>query len=277
MIIISVRKDFWGNNKISNGYHIRKVTLGCSPTPDGDTPKGTKLRENDFFGEISGKRVLLLVHGYNNELEDVLRAYDIIDGKIKALTKHYDRVIGFSWPGGDDWLDYFAAKQRSGVVACHLRGWLEKIKPKVTRLDVMTHSMGTRVLLSALPLGNNLLVDNAFNMASAVDNECLEPFEKYHVAAKNCKAFYVFHSQCDGKLSLAYRLADRNQALGYSGPEDTGVILTKCPQVKVVNCKHVIKSHGGYKNADAVYKSIDAELKAKAKKAGIVLPQFVTL
>jgi len=146
MIIISVRKAFWDNNEISRSDKIRKVTTG--PLPEFDGPE---LTQNDLLDALSNKKVMLLVHGYNNLPDDVLRAYGIIEGKIKALAApHYDMVIGFAWPGGDDPLDYFAAKRRSSAVAPRLGGWLGKIKPKVERLDLMTHSMGARVLLSAL-------------------------------------------------------------------------------------------------------------------------------
>ena len=267
MIIISVRKGFWDNNEISRSDEIRKIAIGSLPKFDGP-----KLTQNNFLDELSGKKVLLLVHGYNNLSDDVLRAYGIIEAKIKAFTAtHYDMVIGFAWPGGDDPLDYFAAKRQSSAVAPRLGGWLAKIKPKAARLDLMTHSMGTRVLLSALQVGANLKIDNAFNMASAVDNECLEPSERYHKAAKNSKTFYVFHTRHDNVLSAAYRAAEWDRALGHSGPEDAATIVKHCPQVKVINCKHVITSHGDYKNSDKVYQHITNEL------AGNGSLQFVTL
>ena len=258
MIIINAFKDSWNND------YIREFEIGGVPIDRSE------LTSDEFLAELRAKRVLLLVHGYNNLHDDVLRAYGIIEKKIRTLVAgHYDMVIGFTWSGGDDPLDYFAAKRVSSAVAPRLRSWLAKIKPEVDRLDVMTHSMGSRVLLSALESDDR--VDNAFNMASAVDNECLEPSEKYYKAAKNCKNFYVFHTLHDVVLSLAYSIAEWDQALGYSGPEDVAAIAASCPQVKVANCKHVVKSHGAYKNTDEVYQHIDDRL------AGNNLPQFVTL
>ena len=99
----------------------------------------------------------------------------------------------------------------------------------------MTHSMGTRVMLSALQLDGAIKIDNAFNMAAA------------------------------------YRAAEWDRALGFSGPEDIANIVEHCPHVRVANCKNVIKAHGAYKMADTVYRYIAEEL------SGSKTPQFITL
>ena len=194
------------------------------------------LAEGEFLAAIQDKKILLLVHGYNNEKYDVLRAYEIIEAKVQAiLPGHYDLVLGYSWLGGDDPLDYFAAKRRASAIAPRFGIWLPKIKQAVAKLDIMTHSMGTRVMLSALQLDGAIKIDNAFNMAAA------------------------------------YRAAEWDRALGFSGPEDIANIVEHCPHVRVANCKNVIKAHGAYKMADTVYRYIAEEL------SGSKTPQFITL
>ena len=265
MIIISARQNFWDNNNISPQDEIREVTLPQITAEQA-------LTEGEFLAAIRGKKVLLLVHGYNNEKYDVLRAYEIVQAKVHAtLPDHYDLVIGYSWPGGDDPLDYFAAKRRASAIAPRFGMWLPKIKQVVAKLDTMTHSMGTRLMLSALQLDGTIKIDNAFNMAAAVDNECLELFEKYHEASKHCQKLYVFHSKYDNVLGIGYRAAEWDRALGFSGPEDVANIVEHCPHVKVANCKNVIKEHGAYKTADRVYGYIAGEL------SGSETPQFLTL
>ena len=230
------------------------------------------LAEGEFLAAIQDKKILLLVHGYNNEKYDVLRAYEIIEAKVQAiLPGHYDLVLGYSWLGGDDPLDYFAAKRRASAIAPRFGIWLPKIKQAVAKLDIMTHSMGTRVMLSALQLDGAIKIDNAFNMAAAVDNECLELPEKYHQASKHCQKLYVFHSKYDNVLGIAYRAVEWDRALGFSGPEDIANIVEHCPHVRVANCKNVIKAHGAYKMADTVYRYIAEEL------SGSKTPQFITL
>ena len=67
MIIISVRKAFWDNNEISRSDKIRRVTTG--PLPEFDGPE---LTQNDLLDALSNKKVMLLIHGYNNLHDDVL-------------------------------------------------------------------------------------------------------------------------------------------------------------------------------------------------------------
>ena len=229
MIIISARQNFWDSNNISPQDEIREVTLPQIAAEQ-------VLAEGEFLAAIQDKKILLLVHGYNNEKYDVLRAYEIIEAKVQAiLPGHYDLVLGYSWPGGDDPLDYFAAKRRASAIAPRFGIWLPKIKQAVAKLDIMTHSMGTRVMLSALQLDGAIKIDNAFNMAAA------------------------------------YRAAEWDRALGFSGPEDIANIVEHCPHVRVANCKNVIKAHGAYKMADTVYRYIAEEL------SGSKTPQFITL
>jgi hypothetical protein len=265
MLIISSREKFWDSNNVARQDEIRHVVLA-----DGRSD-GT-LKPAEFLAKITNKKVLLLVHGYNNETYDVLRSYKIIEDKVNALMPGlYDLVIGYSWPGGDDPFDYFAAKRRASALSPRAGNWLLQMKATVAQLDVMTHSMGAYLVLTALKGDSRIQLDHAFNMASAVDNECLELAQKYHQASKGCKTCYVFHSKYDEVLALAYSLAEWDSALGFSGPEDVAGIVQHCPHVKVANCKNVIDSHGAYKYADAIYAYIANEL------GGSPVAQFVTL
>ena len=42
-------------------------------------------------------------------------------------------------------------------------------------------------------------------------------------------------------------------ALGYSGPEDPGAVIKHSKNVRVVNCKDVVSSHGGYRSSGQVW------------------------
>src|SRR4029079_16893562 len=64
---------------------------------------------------------------------------------------------------------------------------------------------------------------------------------------------------------------DFDTALGYSGPEDPGAIMTDSGNVRVINCKDVVHSHGGYRSAGEVWSYMSGELAHPSKV------QFVTL
>lgn len=265
MIIISSRENFNNSDKVSlNGDHIREVDFNSDSTK--------KLKIDDLIKKIKGKKILILVHGYNNEQFEVYDAYQIIEKKFNDLVKNeYDYIIGYSWPGGDNKRDWWSAKSRANSVARLFRKLIETLVKSSLHLDLMSHSLGARVCMKALKETPVLdLVRNYYCTAPAIDNECLEPNEEFSDAVVSCSKLFIFHSSRDGVLRLTYEIAERDRALGLYGPEDKDYISRRAKTVYVANCKKHVSNHGGYKRADAVYKYI--------KKYQIVQPaKFKTL
>lgn len=217
---------------------------------------------NEVTNRLKNRRVLILVHGYNNEFEDIIRAYGLVEEKVMNLVGgEYDDVVGYTWPGGDNRFEYFSAKTRAGAIAprfCHnLTELLADVQNRPASVDVMTHSMGARVSLEALKhIRGTRIVRTLFLLASAVDNESLELNEEYFDANSKVEHSIVFHSRHDQVLSLAYRFAEFDRALGQNGPEDPASIIEHSPRTWVVNCKNHIRGHGDYKGEDEVYRFI---------------------
>lgn len=272
MIMISARKDFWNSTELSDTDEVRNVNLN-------DDSLGDPVNRDVFLKQLDDKKVLLLIHGYNNEEDDVVRAYNIIEGNVKSLLRNgngtplYDIIIGYTWPGGDDPLDYFAAKRRASAVSPRVNRWIDAMKREGATIDIMGHSMGCRVSLLALQgkLSLPKMVRNCFLTAAAVDNESIEKGEEYFASASACEKVYVFHSKKDEVLNISYRTAELDEALGCSGPENPADIIENSPNVKVINCKHVVFQHGGYKNCAGMYSYIKAEFVDKPA------PQYKTL
>jgi len=272
MLMISARKDFWSSTELSDADEIRDVNLN-------DDLLGTPIANNVFLQQINGNKILLLIHGYNNEEDDVVRAYNIIEGNVDSLLRRddgtplYDLIVGYTWPGGDDGLDYFAAKRRASAVAPRVYRLLEALRRNGATIDIMGHSIGCRVSLSALQ-GRLYLPDmirNLYLTAAAVDNESIEKDEEYWSSVSACRNLFVFHSKNDDVLNVSYRVAELDEALGYSGPENPADIIQNAPHVKVINCKNVVFKHGGYKNCADMYSYIKGEFGAKPA------PQYKTL
>lgn len=260
MLMISARKDFWSSTELSDADEIRQVNLK-------DDSLGDPISKDQLPGLVDDKKVLVLIHGYNNEEDDVCRAYDIIEGNVTSLLRNddgspiYDLIIGYTWPGGDDGLDYFAAKKRASAVSPRVNRWIDALRRAGASIDVMGHSMGCRVSLLALQ-GKLLMpqmVRNLYLTAAAVDNESVEKGEEYSESAAACQKLYVFHSKNDTVLNVSYRTAELDEALGYSGPEDPADIIENSPNVKVINCKNVVFKHGGYKSCAGMYAYIKGE------------------
>ncbi|NOG47121.1 MAG: DUF726 domain-containing protein [Calditrichaeota bacterium] len=250
MLIISSRKNFDDPDNLSKKGHLfKKIDL----TSDSEI-KDFK-NEEEFIDEIKKQRVLLIVHGYNNEQDEVYDAYSVIESKVNQhLQNEYDLVIGYSWPGGDKGLEWWSSKRRANSVARRFRRLIENISEKVETLDIMSHSLGARVVLKALKQSEKTkIIKNYFCLAAAVDNEVLEKGEEFVDSVSKIDALFVFHSKKDEVLATVYRLAEFDNALGLHGPEDKDYIENKTKNIFVVNCKKKIKNHGGYKRSDAMY------------------------
>ena len=253
MIIISSRENFVDPDRISaTGHIIREI----------DLDKGKTLRENivfpDLLKELKNKNVLILVHGYNNEQFEVYDAYQIIENQInKLIPGIYDYVIGYSWPGGDQALEWWQVKSRSNSIARVFRFLIEDLAKSASSLDMMTHSLGGRVGLKALKeCSSQNVIRNYFCTAAAVDNECLEPGEEFYESVSSCNRLFVFHSARDRILKKMYSAAEWDMALGLYGPEDKNYISNNAKIIYVANCKKIISYHGGYKKAVQMYKYI---------------------
>ena len=111
MIIISARENFNNPDRLLESGHItREINLQNDDVIDRDIDM-PELQE-----KIRNKKILLLVHGYNNEQEEVFDAYETIEKKVnKNLEDVYDLIIGYSWPGGDDALDWWRPISDSGM------------------------------------------------------------------------------------------------------------------------------------------------------------------
>ncbi|MEM9770751.1 MAG: alpha/beta hydrolase, partial [Cyanobacteria bacterium P01_D01_bin.73] len=180
MLIISARRNFSNSDYFSdNTFSVREIDLQSDTVINGNIT-------NDQFSEmVKGKKVLLLVHGYNTEEDEVYDAYAVIERRIEHhFNDVYDLVLGFSWPGGDQAWEWKQAKSRANGAGRRLRFLLESMHCEV--IDIMSHSLGGRVVLKALKYsGRKALIRNYYCTAAAVDDECLEPGEEFFRAIES--------------------------------------------------------------------------------------------
>jgi esterase/lipase superfamily enzyme len=272
MLMVSCRRDFWSPTEFSTTDEIRRVDL--------DSGVGNPVSQTEFLQELRSKRLTVLTHGYNNEERDVIDSYGAIDRQMRQLGflggagAAYDALVGFAWPGGAVGVSFPFARQRAGESASRFARLLAELRSATSLIDLNTHSLGAHVVFEALRSGAQRLVRNAWNFASAVDNESIEDGERYYEASRRCERFYVFHSRNDPVLRVWYRvgdLPDFDTALGYSGPEDPGAIIKRSSNVRVVNCKDVVQSHGGYRSSGQVWAYMSQQLTKPSST------QFVTL
>ena len=253
MIIISSRKGFDDADRFADRDEVADVAIG----PGGSITGKTVLQPSGLTQAVAGKSVLILIHGYNNELGDALRAYNLIEKRIGNLlgAMAYDIVLGYAWPGGDHKLEYHPARRRASAAGERFVSWLPEFAGAAS-VDVLTHSMGTRVFLRGLSPGapaHAAPIRYHLATASAVDNESIEFREPFYAATKLTDGTWVFHSKHDRVLRYAYTIGDCDIALGLTGPEDPAKISRHSKNVKVVNCRKYVGSHGDYKKCDEFY------------------------
>lgn len=272
MLVVSCRKDFWSDTEFALTDEIRDIDL--------DTGTGPVITPTAFLEALAQKRITVLVHGYNNERLDVLGSYRSIDtqmrllGFLGAARRSYDALVGFAWPGGATGVSFPFARGRANDTGPRFGQLLADLRGCGATVDLNAHSLGTHVACEALREASAPVVRNAWHFASAVDNESVEHGERYFDASRQAVRFYVFHSKHDPVLRVWYRLGDFfdfDTALGYSGPEDPRAIMDHSPHVRVINCKDVVTSHGGYRSSGQVWSFMAQELTSPTSE------QFVTL
>jgi esterase/lipase superfamily enzyme len=262
---ISYRKNFWSNLEIGVPDTIRDV-------PTDGTAAETPISDNDFLTSIKDQRLLLLVHGYHNKRENILSGYSMIDatmqtrGLVGSGARAYHQVIGIAWPGGFTKPSYPLAKLRANALGDSVFARLKKVVEAAKAVDIMTHSLGARVILKALqnaaPTGTT--VRNLFLTAPAVDNESIQKDEKFFISTQACRNVYVFHSKNDNVLKLAFPIMDFDKALGLNGPANAKKVGSN---VQLVNCSNTVKAHSDYRKRLELYSFIKKVLDGKPTPA----------
>ena len=270
MYIISSRVNYSNPDELMpSGHTIREIDL----SDDSNARSFSDL--NEFLKNISGKRLLMLVHGYNNEQDEIYDAYSIIEEKVRVqLNSEYDDVMGYIWPGGDSKFEWWQAKRSANGVARRFRRLIERLSESAASLDLMSHSLGARVILKAMKQANanngKVPVRNYYCTAASVDDEVFEPREEFYSAMDKFGQIYVFHSRRDKVLKWAYGIAESDVALGLSGPEDRSYIQNSTKNVFVINCKKKVTKHGHYKHSNDLYAYIARAFSKRPRR-------FVTL
>jgi esterase/lipase superfamily enzyme len=249
MYVVSCRRGFDSDRILAKENAYRNFT---NPADAGAFQEMTKTA---LLERATNKHVCILVHGYNNEVPEVMSAYwkivtQMVDTGVTGANG-YGLVIGFTWPGFASKAGYFTATGNARKAGAFLADLIQSVRAVAHTVDVQTHSLGARVALTALKDPKKIFVDNVMLSAPAVDNHVLEPDEDFFAATHSCNRLFVYHSRHDGALK-AFFMGDItdgiNRALGLRGPRRKAVTLAKTPNVYVVDCSLRVKGHSEYKN-----------------------------
>lgn len=204
----------------------------------------------DLIRTLRGARVLLVLHGFNNSFwESVDNFWHVQEGTDTHLAGIYEHILGYTWPSSRA-PNWWEALRNVTLTAGPFLRLIFGLEPDL--MDVMTHSLGARTLLSGLvDLPPGLVFRNAFLTAPAVDDESCQFDEVYFPATQRINNLYVLHSERDGVLSYAYRAGQLDSPLGLHGPQDRSQVPGN---MRVVDCERVIGHHGAYWTSADVYR-----------------------
>ena len=184
-------------------------------------PSFSKQTLND--PSFVNKKVLLVVHGYNNTFDYAVKSIKEVNSFINNMKTSdnkplYDLVIGYIWPGYESFIEYELAVEHADALKERVQAHLLELHHITPHIDVIAHSLGNRVILEALNFESvnkeRPFIRNFFALAPAVDASSIEENRPYYNSVKNCENFFVFHSFKDDVLKLLYPLTSGSEALG---------------------------------------------------------------
>jgi len=277
--LISYRKGFWANSVLAERDEIRNVPLVGNGV---EVP----MTEVELASKIDGRRILLLIHGYNNERDEIRGAYERIAREMDARglvgdNAAYHEILGIVWPGGKLGVSYAPAKLRANAMSDAFFARLRWMTARAAAVDINTHSLGARVALKALqnatpdePIGstpNAIKIRNLWLTGPALDDESIERGYKFFAATRAVERVHVIHSREDEVLRYLFPFGDGGRALGYQGPFRPQRIADHSPNVRIVDGSQVVGDHSAYRKSPEIFSYFARAL------GGQHYPQFSTL
>ena len=230
---------------------ISKTGVGSPSSSDG----------TGFVQELRWKRPHPVDPGYNNE--ELRRASSPTapstpdaPARLPGRTgSAFDALVGFAWPGGTVGVSFPFARQRAGESASRFARLLAELRSATPVIDLNTHSLGAHVVLRSVRGGAQRVVRNAWNFAVGGGQRVDRGRRALLRGQPAVRRFYVFHSgtiQCCacGIASATPGFRHRARILRPGGP---GAIIKHSKNVRVINCKDVVESHGGYRSSGQVW------------------------
>jgi esterase/lipase superfamily enzyme len=151
----------------------------------------------------SGSEAFVFIHGYNVEFDDAVRRTAQLFRDLQ-----FDGVpILFSWPGQNAWWRYPAAESAVDNSARVLEDFLKSLleNETLTAVNVVAHSMGNRILTTALErLALQRVSPNFANIVMAAPDINVADFgDVSEVLAASAKRTTIYSSSADLALLLS--------------------------------------------------------------------------
>ena len=256
MFLVNTRK----RNKDKTFGHEKMVKGRYAVYEFKKASEGKEAKEKALEDISTDQPTLLLIHGFNNEFEDVTKAYLDFEKRIRQAG-FQGNVIGFTWPSYGQWYQYFGDQEQVEYAAPALTRFLQKFHPRLGQnaLHANTHSMGTYLLIQALKSypGTNIRPINEMTcFAADVSNDVLEKGEIGYRAAQKVARLTSYFNTHDPVLG-ASAFANVDSRLGLNGADEPDLLPDNAFQV---DCSTVIDGHSDYRKSTDVMGDLAAVL-----------------
>lgn len=247
MFLINTRK----RNKDKTFEHERMPKGRYAVYEFKKASEGKEAKEKALEDIPTDNDTLLLIHGFNNEFEDVTKAYLDFEKKIHQAG-FQGNVIGFTWPSYGDWYMYFGDKEQVEYASPALVRFLQKLLPRLgaNTLHVNTHSMGAYLLFRALVSypGSSVIIDDMTCFAADVSNDLLEKGEIGYRAARRVNRLTSYFNRHDPVLGVS-AIANVDGRLGLNGADQPDLLPDNAFQI---DCSTVIEGHSDYRKSEEI-------------------------
>jgi esterase/lipase superfamily enzyme len=260
MFLISTRKrnpdNSFGHERLLKGkYAVYEI----SKSSDGKDAQEKTLEDIPV-----DKDMLLLVHGFNNDFDQVTAAYLDFEKRIRAVG-FKGNVMGFTWPSYGQWFQYFGDVEQVEYAAFGFLNFLLAFRPLLgdKKFHVNGHSMGTYLVIRALaaysridaieePLPERFILDEMTFFAADVSNDILDRGEDGNIAVGEASRLTSYFSHKDPVLSLS-QVVNRDGRLGLEGAERPSRLPRNAFQI---DCSTLIESHSAYRDTRDVMEDL---------------------
>ena len=259
MFIISTRKQ--GSDKTFGHQRMLKGTYAVYEISKSSVDEA---REKTLQDIPVDKDMVLLIHGFNNDFDQVTAAYLGFERRLRARGFN-GNVSGFTWPSYGEWFQYFGDVEQVEYAALGFLNFLLAFRPLLgnKKFHVNTHSMGAHLLIRALaaysridaiaePLPGRFIVDEMTFFAADVSNEILERGEDGNIAVGEASRLTSYFSYKDPILGIS-QVVNRDGRLGLAGAERPKRLPSNAFQV---DCSTLIESHSAYRDTTAVMEDL---------------------
>jgi len=267
MFLISTRKRHkdgtFGHQRMAKGkYQVYEFQRAS---------EGKEVQSRKLSDVPVDKDILMLIHGFNNDFEDVTRAYLDFQRRIRR-SGFRGNIMGFTWPSYGRWYRFIGDREQVEYATPAFINFITKFRPMLGQkaLYVNTHSMGAYLLIRALTEYSRIdaipnarpggeLFDEVSFFAADVSDDILHPGEDGYDAVNETRRLTSYFSNRDPVLALSL-IVNRDDRLGLNGAERPRRLPKDAFQL---NCQTVIDTHSGYRKEARVMKDLVAVLNGK--------------